>query len=120
MSRYEKMDAISLVEGSELSVSSTLNKLGLPRTTFYRWRKKFRTMGISGLKDNKPKPRRPWNKLLPQQEDKILETATDVLCLDWPPRQISWYICDNEGFSVSEIVRLFQKWNNLTRDTFAI
>jgi putative transposase len=102
MSRYEKMDAISLVEGSGLSVSSTLNKIGLPRTTFYRWRKKFRTMGISGLKDNKPKPRRPWNKLLPQQEDTILATATDVLCLDWPPRQISLYICDNEGFSVSE------------------
>jgi len=102
MSRYEKMDAISLVEGSGLSVSNALNKIGLPRTTFYRWRKKFRTMGISGLKDNKPRPRRPWNKLLPQQEDTILATATDVLCLDWPPRQISWYICDNEGFSVSE------------------
>ena len=102
MSKYEKIDAISLVEGSELSVSGALNKIGLPRTTFYRWRKKFRTMGISGLKDNSPKPHRPWNKLLPHQEDKILETATSMLSLDWPPRQISWYICDNEGFSVSE------------------
>lgn len=111
MSMYEKMDAISLVEGCGLSVSGALNKLSLPRTTFYRWRKKFRTMGISGLKDNKPKSRRAWNKLLPEQEDKILETATSVLCLDWPPRQISWYICDNEGFSVSEttVYRLLKR-----------
>ena len=78
MSKYEKIDAISVIEGSGLSVARALNKIGLPRTTFYRWRKKFRTMGISGLKDNKPKPHRPWNKLLPQQEDKVLETATDV------------------------------------------
>jgi putative transposase len=100
MSKYEKLDAISLIETSGLPVSKALNKIGLPRTTFYRWRKKFRTMGINGLKDNKPRPRRAWNKLLPQQEDKILATAT--FNLDWPPRQISCYICDNKGFSVSE------------------
>lgn len=102
MSKYEKLNTISIIEGSGLSVSCSLRKIGLPRTTFYRWRKKFRTMGISGLKDNKPKPHRSWNKLLPQQEDKILETATTTLNLDWSPRQIGCYICDHEGFSVSE------------------
>jgi putative transposase len=113
MSKYEKMNAISMVEGSGLSISGALNKTGLPRTTFYRWKKKFRTMGISGLKDNKPKPRRPWNKLLPEQEDTILETATAALSLDRPARQISWYICDNEGFSVSEttVYRLLKLHN---------
>ena len=44
MSKYEKIDAISVIEGSGLSVGRALNKIGLPRTTFYRWRKKFRTM----------------------------------------------------------------------------
>lgn len=115
MSKYEKMDAISLVESSGLSVSSALVSIGLPRTTFYRWRKNFRNQGISGLKDNKPKPRKPWNKLLPEQEDKILETAT--LNLDWPPRQISCYICDNEGFSVSEttVYRLLKLHNLISQ-----
>ena len=111
MSEYKKMDAISLVESSGLSVSDALDKLRLPRTTFYRWRKKFRTMGISGLKDNKPKPRRAWNKLLPEHEDKILDITT--FNLDWVPRQISFYICDNEGFSVSEttVYRLLKLYN---------
>ena len=33
----EKLEIIRLVEESHLSARQTLAKLGIPRTTFYRW-----------------------------------------------------------------------------------
>jgi hypothetical protein len=33
----EKLEIIRLVEGTHLSARLTLAKLGIPRTTFYRW-----------------------------------------------------------------------------------
>ena len=35
-SQSEKLEIIDLVEGSHLSARQTLDKLGIPRTTFYR------------------------------------------------------------------------------------
>ena len=33
----EKLEIIPLVEGSHMATKRTLDKLGIPRTTFYRW-----------------------------------------------------------------------------------
>ena len=33
----EKLEIIRLVERSHLSTRQTLNKLGIPKSTFYRW-----------------------------------------------------------------------------------
>ena len=109
MSKYEKMDAISLIEGSGLSISSAVKTVGIPKTTYYRWRRKFRSTGFNGLKDNKPRPHKAWNKLLPEQEDKILEIAT--FNPEWPARQISLFLSDNGDFSVSEttVYRLLKR-----------
>jgi putative transposase len=38
----EKLEIIQLVEGSHLSTRVTLAKLGIPRTTFYRWYNRYR------------------------------------------------------------------------------
>ena len=57
-------------------------------------------MGLQGLKDNKPRRVGSWNRLLPEQVDKILELATFEP--DWPSRQIACYISDYEDFSVAE------------------
>lgn len=100
MSKQEKMKFIRLVEGSDLSISKALQRYDVPRSTYYRWKGKLRTQGIKGLQDNKPQRSRTWNQLLPWQVDKILEYATfypECSC-----REISLYITDNEGFSVSE------------------
>jgi transposase InsO family protein len=100
MSKHEKMEMLRLVMSSELSVRRTLGALDIPKSTYYRWRRKWRDIGVEGLRDNKPRRHTSWNKLLPSQEDKILEIAT--LHPDWPTRQISFYITDYEGFSVSK------------------
>jgi len=37
----EKMEIIHLVEHSSLSVKRTLEELNVPRSTFYRWYKRY-------------------------------------------------------------------------------
>jgi len=41
VSAAEKLELIRLVEGSLLSVRRTLAKIGLPRSTFYAWYKRY-------------------------------------------------------------------------------
>lgn len=100
MSKDQKLDILRAVMTSDLPAPKALAVLDIPRSTYYRWRRNWRRMGLSGLKDNKPRKVSSWNKLLPQQMDKILELAT--FQPDWPSRQIACYISDYEGFSVSE------------------
>jgi len=100
MSKDEKMDIIRTIESSGLSISQALKKLDMPRSTYYRWKHKLRTMGLQGLKDNKPHRTRTWNQLLAHEDDTILEVA--YANPEWPSRQIGLYITDNAGFSVSE------------------
>ncbi len=45
----EKLEIIRLVERSYLPVKQTLDKLGIPRTTFYRWYDRFQTGGPETL-----------------------------------------------------------------------
>ncbi len=59
----EKLEIIRLVEGSHLSARQTLAKLGLPRTTFYRWYDRYLQRGEAGLQDQSPKPKHVWNRI---------------------------------------------------------
>lgn len=100
MSRNDKMNFIRLIEGSDLSISQALARYDVPRSTYYRWKRKLKKTGLQGLQDNKPHRARTWNQLLPWQVDKVLEYATfypELSC-----REIGLYITDNDGFSVSE------------------
>ena len=54
----EKLEIIRLVERSHLSVKQTLDKLGVPRTTFYRWYDRYLIGGSSALEDRSPQPSR--------------------------------------------------------------
>jgi transposase-like protein len=47
----EKLEIIRLVERSYLSIKQTLDKLGVPRTTFYRWYDRYQIGGSSALED---------------------------------------------------------------------
>ena len=52
----EKFEIIRIVEKSYLPVRQTLQKLGIPRATFYRWYDLYRLGGIDALEDHRPTP----------------------------------------------------------------
>ena len=64
----EKLEIIRLVERSHLPVRRTLDKLGIPATTFYRWYDRYRAFGEAGLEDRTSGPGRVWAPAtVPQQ-----------------------------------------------------
>ena len=50
----EKLEIIQLVEQSHLPVRRTLDKLGIPRPTFYRWYDRYRAGGPEAHEDCRP------------------------------------------------------------------
>jgi len=100
MSAEAKLEVLRAVQGSGLPVTRILSQLGISKSTYYRWRQNFRCRGQPGLHDRPPTRKRTWNQVLPGERDRILEIA--LLYPDWSPREISCYITDNEGFTVSE------------------
>ena len=48
MSTQEKMEMLRVAMGSESSIRKTLDALDLPKSTYYRWRHKWRQMGLLG------------------------------------------------------------------------
>ena len=73
----EKAEIIRLVEQSHLPVRRTLEKLGIPRATFYRWYEFYRTGGPEALEDRPSRPTRVWNRLPDAVRDKVIALALD-------------------------------------------
>ena len=59
----EKLEIIRLVEHSHLGVGSTLDTLGIAKTTFYRCYDRFLAFGDAGLEDRNSSPGRVWNRI---------------------------------------------------------
>lgn len=57
----EKLEIIRLVEGSHLPTKRTLDKLGFPRTTFYRWYDRYLAGDPEALEDRSPRRSRVWD-----------------------------------------------------------
>jgi putative transposase len=100
MTAESKLEVLRAVQGAGLPVKRVLSQLVIARSTYYRWRHSFRQRGQPGLHDRPPMRARTWNQILPEERDKILETA--LLFPDWSPRQVSCLITDTAGFAVSE------------------
>ena len=73
----EKLEIIQLVEQSHLPVKRTLAKLGIPRTTFYRWYDRHQTGGLDALEDRRPSPGRVWNRIPDAVRWRVLQLALD-------------------------------------------
>ncbi len=100
VSAGEKLELIRLVEGSSLSIRRTLAEIGLARSTFYAWYKRYRESGIEGLEDRKPGPRAVWNRIPERVRDRVIETALEHTALS--PRELACRMTDREGEFLSE------------------
>jgi RNA-directed DNA polymerase len=109
MGAERKGEVIDLVRRSPLSKARTLEELGIPRSTFYRWQRRFRQQGEVGLVDRRPQPGTVWNRLTPQEEETILREALRQPELS--SRELACWVTDHGGFSVSEssVYRLLKR-----------
>ena len=111
MSPVEKVAILSQVEGKAGGKRRVLQGLGIPKSTYYRWRQ------------GHPEPRgdrRPWNCITPNEERRIMAVAREFP--DLSCRQLSAWITDNEGFAVSEstVYRLLRKEGLVKRKDIAL
>ena len=96
----EKLEIIRLVERSHLPVRRTLDKLGIPATTFYRWYDRYRAFGEAGLEDRTSGPGRIWNRIPDDVRRQIVDLALDEPELS--PRELAVTFTDTKGYFVSE------------------
>src|SRR3546814_16180491 len=59
----EKLEIIRIVEQSHLPAKRTLDQLGIPRRTFYRWYDRFVAGGPEALEDRPSAPSRVWHRI---------------------------------------------------------
>src|SRR5260370_29028703 len=96
----EKAEIIQLVEQSHLPAKRTLDKLGIPRATFYRWYDRYRAGGPEALVDHRSRLDRVRNRIPGDVREKIIHLALQVPELS--PRQLALRFTDQNKYSVSD------------------
>ena len=100
MSTGDKAIILTQVENKSRGKRQALMAMGIPKSSYYRWRR-----GQPDSRDRK----RPWNRITPEEESNILAVSRESPELS--SRQLSAWITDNEGFAVSEstVYRLLRR-----------
>jgi len=116
----EKAEIIRLVETSHLSVRRTLEKLGIPRATFYRWYELHRTGGPEALGDRSPRPDRVWNRIPEAIRRQIIDLALERPELS--PRELAVCFTDEKRYFVSEasVYRLLKAHDLITSPAYIV
>jgi transposase InsO family protein len=91
MSAIDKAIILIKVENLSGGKLKALMALGVAKSSYYRWRQ--------GKPDSGNR-KRPWNRITPEEDDKILAVAREYP--DLSSRQLATWITDNAGFAVSE------------------
>ncbi|WP_306045141.1 IS3 family transposase [Nioella sp. MMSF_3534] len=116
----EKLEIIRLVEGSHLPTRRTLDKLGIPRTTFYRWYDRYLSGGPEALEDRSPRPSRVWNRIPEPVREKIKNLALKES--DLSPRELAVRFTDTEKYFVSEasVYRILKSYDLITSPAYLV
>lgn len=116
----EKLEIIRTVETSPLPVRKALDKIGIPKSTFYAWYERYVTGGIDALDDHRPRPRRVWNRIPDNMREKVVALALDEPELS--PREVAVAFTDRERSFVSEasVYRLLKARGLVTSPAFIV
>ena len=103
MSAVDKVIILAQVENRSMGKRQALMALGISKSSYYRWRQ------CDGLESHSRDRGRPWNRITPEEESKILTVARESPELS--SRQLAAWITDNAGFAVSEstVYRLLKR-----------
>ena len=99
-SSSDKAEIIRLVEQSHLPARRTLDKLGIPRSSFYRWYDRYQRGGPEALADRPSRPDRVWNRIPEPIRGHIIDLALEEPELS--PRELAVRFTDEEKYFVSE------------------
>jgi len=116
----EKLEIIRTVETSHLPVRRSLDKIGIPKTTFYAWLDRYAAGGFDALEDRKPRPKRVWNRIADDVRDKVIERALEEPELS--PREVAVAFTDAEKTFVSEasVYRILKAEGLVTSPAFIV
>jgi transposase InsO family protein len=100
MSSVDKAIILAQVENQPRGKRRVLMALGIPKSSYYRWRQ---------VQPDSRNRRRPWNQITPEEEGKVLAVAREYP--DLSSRQLAAWITDNKGFAISEstVYRLLRR-----------
>lgn len=120
MTVADRREAIRLVEESDLSVRRTLRELQLPRTTFYRWYRRYRADGLAGLTPRPSAARRHWNRIPPAIRQRVVDLA--LAAPERTPRELACQFTDREGHFLSEssVYRILKAYDLITSPAFVV
>jgi len=116
----EKLEIINLVEQSHLPAKRTLDRLGIPRRTFYRWYDRYLGGGPEALEDRPSAPNRVWNRIPAAIHDQIIELALEQSELS--PRELAVQFTDEKSYFVSEasVYRLLKAHDLITSPAYVV
>lgn len=109
-----------MVEASHLPLRRTLDRLGIPATTFYRWYARYRALGEGGLADQTSEPGRVWNRIPDELRQQLIELALEAP--DMSPRELALTFTDTKGYFVSEasVYRLLRAHHLITSPALVV
>ncbi len=116
----EKLEIIRLVEQSHLPTKQTLDRLGIPRRTFYRWYDRYCDGGPEALKDRSSAPSRVWNRIPEQIQQHIVDLALEQP--DLSPRELAVRFTDERDYFISEasVYRLLKAHDLITSPAYVV
>ncbi len=116
----EKLEIIRQVEQSHLSAKQTLDILGNPRTTFYRWYDRYLSLGEAGLEDRPSRPSRVWNRIPEKVREEIVDLALEKPELS--PRELAVRFTDTKRYFIPEtsVYRLLKAQDLITSPAFIV
>jgi transposase InsO family protein len=115
-----KTEIIRLVEQSHLPARRAPAKLGVSRSSFYRWYDRYLHGGPEALADRPSRPDRVWNRIPEAIRDEIVDLALDQPELS--PRELAARFTDEKKYFVSEasVYRLLKAHDLVTSPAYIV